>query len=66
MLKGGDRRVGQAQVHLPWPVPGDGLVRADPVVLDPVFLGVFGEHERVVDLVDIEPFALQRAKAAFA
>jgi hypothetical protein len=58
--------VGQAQVHLLGPVPGDGLVRADLVVLDPVLFGVLGEHDGVVDLVDVEPLVLQGAEATFA
>lgn len=31
----------------PWPVPGDGLVRTDGVVLDAVFVGVTGEVDCV-------------------
>ena len=54
------------EVHLLGPVPGDGLVRSDLVVLDPVFLGVFSEHDGVVDLVDEQPLVLQGAEAAFA
>ena len=65
-VKGRDRGVGQAQVHLGGPVPGDGLVGADGVVLDPVVLGVLREHDGVVDLVDVEPLVLQSAEAAFA
>jgi len=32
--------VGQAQVHLPWPVPGNSLVGPDGVVLQLVLLGM--------------------------
>jgi hypothetical protein len=53
--------VGQALMPVLGPVPGDGLVWPDLVVLDAVFLGVFGEHDGVVDLVDVEPFVLQVA-----
>jgi hypothetical protein len=53
-------------VNLFGPVPGDGLVRPDFVVLDAVLLGVLGEHHRVVDLVDEQPPVLQRAEPAFA
>lgn len=65
-LKCRDEWAGQAQVHLLWPVPGDGLVGSDLVVLASVVLGPFGEHEGVVDLVDVEPLVLQRAEPAFA
>ncbi len=51
-MKGGDGRVGQAQVHLLGPVPGDGFVGADGVVLDPVLLGSVGESDGVGDLVE--------------
>ncbi len=67
-LKGGDRRVGDSQVHVQWPVPGQGFVWADRVVLDPVVLCVLGEHDGVVDLVDlvdVEPFVLQGPEPAF-
>lgn len=66
VLKVGDVRVGQAQVHLLGPVPGDGLVRSQFVVLDAVVLGVLGEHDGVVDLVDEEPLVLQRPEPTLA
>ena len=53
-------------VHLLGPVPGDGLVRPDLVVLEAVFLGVFGEHDGVVDLVEEQPLVLQGAEPPFA
>ncbi len=53
-------------MHLLGPVPGDGLVRPDLVVLEPVLLGVLGQHDGVVDLVDEQPFVLQGAEPAFA
>lgn len=62
MVEGGDGGVGQAQVDLLGPVPGDGLVRADLVVFDAVLLGVLGEHDGVVDLVDEQPLVLQVPK----
>lgn len=65
-LKGGGGGVGHAEVDLVGPVPGDGFVRAGLVVLDAVLLGVFGQHDGVVDLVDEQPFVLQRAEPAFA
>lgn len=39
-LKCRDGRVGETEVHLGGPVPGDGLVGPDRVVFDPVVLGV--------------------------
>jgi hypothetical protein len=36
------------------------------VVLDAVVLGVLGEHDGVVDLVDAEPLVLEGAEPAFA
>ncbi|WP_234993746.1 AMP-binding protein [Janibacter indicus] len=66
VLKVGDARVVQAQVHLLGPVPGDGLLRSQFVVLDAVVLGVLGEHDGVVDLVDEEPLILQRPEPTFA
>ena len=53
-MKGGDGRVGQAKVQLLGPVPGDGLVGANGVVLDPALLGPVGESDGVGDLVDEE------------
>jgi hypothetical protein len=40
-------------------------VRPDGVVLEPVFLGVLGEHDGVVDLVEVEPLVLQGPETAF-
>lgn len=65
-LKGGCRRAGVPQVDLGWTVPGQGFVRSDGVVLDPVLLGVLGEHDGVVDLIDVEPLVLQGPEPAFA
>lgn len=42
-------------MHLLWPVPGDGLVGTKAVVLAPVVLGVLGEHDGVIDLVQKQP-----------
>ena len=65
-LKCRDGRAGQAEVHLLGPVPGQCFVGPDLVVLDAVLLGVLGEHDGVVDLVDVEPLVLQRAEPALA
>jgi hypothetical protein len=65
-LKGGDARVGQPQVHVLGPVPGDGLVGPDGVVLDPVLLGPVGESDGVLDLVDEQALVLQGPETAFA
>lgn len=62
----GDCGVGQAQVHLQWPVPGDGLVGPDGVVLDAVVLGSFDEGERVGDVVEEQPLVFQGPEPAFA
>jgi len=59
-------RVGEAEVDVAGAVPGDGLVGADGVVLEPVGLGVLDELEGVVDLLEVEAFVLQAAEAAFA
>jgi Plasmid pRiA4b ORF-3-like protein len=64
--KVGDARVGQADVDVVGPVPGQGLVRADGVVVDPVALGVHGQVEDVVDLLEEQPLVLQRPEAALA
>lgn len=62
----GDGGVGQAEVDVDRPVPGDRLVRSHGVVLGPVVLGAFDELEGVGDLVEEQPFVLQRAEAALA
>lgn len=57
-----------------WPGPGErrgpgsgrGLVRSDRVVFDPVVLGVFGEHDDVIDFAEIEPLVFQGAESSFA
>lgn len=36
------------------------------VVLDAVFLGVFGQHDGVVDLVDEQSLVFQGAEAGFS
>src|SRR5688500_18345922 len=45
-----DTPVGEADVNVLRAVPGQGFVRADGVVVDPVALGVDGQVEDVVDL----------------
>ena len=62
----GDQRVGQAEVDLAGSVPGQGLVWADGVVLDPVVLGVGDQVQGVGDLFEEELIVLQRAEAALA
>ena len=64
--KVGDQRVGQAEVDVSGPVPGQRLVRADGVVLDPVVLGVGDQVQGVGDLLEEELLVLQRAEAALA
>ena len=43
-------------------VPGEWIVRADGVVVDPVALGVLDEVEDVVNLFEEQPLVLQRPK----
>ena len=59
-----DTRVGEADVNVLRAVPGQGFVRADGVVVDPVALGVDGQVEDVVDLFEEQPLVLQRAEPA--
>jgi hypothetical protein len=56
----GDQWVCQADVDVVGPVPGQGLVRADGVVVDPVALGVLDQVEDVVDLLEEQPLVFQR------
>ena len=65
-FKGGGGGVGQAEVHLQWPVPGDRLMRALGVVLDSVVLGPLDERQGVRDLVEEQSLVLQRPEPAFA
>jgi len=44
-VKVGDVGVGEAAVDVGGAVPGQGLVRPDGVVLEPVGLGVLGQDE---------------------
>ncbi len=53
-------------MHLLGQVPGDGLVRSDVVVLDPVGLGSVVEGDGVVDLVELQALVLQGAEPALA
>jgi hypothetical protein len=53
-------------VDLEGPVPGQRLVRADGVVLDPVVLGVRDQIQGVGHLLEEQLLVLQRAKAALA
>jgi len=43
--------VNRAEVDLQWAVPGQGLVRSDGVVFDPVVLGVLGQVQAIGDFV---------------
>jgi hypothetical protein len=56
--KVGHSRVGQADVNVVRAVPGRSLVRADHVLVDAVALGVHGEVEDVVDLLEEQPLIL--------
>ncbi len=58
--------VGQADVDVEEPVPGERLVRADGVVLDPVVLGVRDQVRGVGDLLKEQLLVLQRAEPALA
>ena len=62
----GDGGVGQAEVHVHRPVPGDRFVRADGVVLGPVVLGPLDERQGVGDLIKEQSLVLQRPEPAFA
>lgn len=55
-----DRRVRDASVDLDRAVPGQGLVGADLVELDPVFLGLADQVQGVIDGLAVEPLVLQR------
>jgi hypothetical protein len=61
----GDRRVGQAEVDVDRPVPGERFVRSDGVVLGAVVPGVGRQGEAVGDVLAVEPLVLQRLEAAF-
>lgn len=65
-IEGGDGRVGQPGVDLGGPVPGDGLVRADVVVVGAAGFHVLDQRQPVVDLLQEEPLVLQGAEPAFA
>src|SRR5699024_12761377 len=62
----GDGGVGQPQVDLRGPVPRDRFVRAGVVVLDAVVLRALNQGQGVGDVVEEEPFVLQRPESAFA
>lgn len=63
-FKCGDGRVGQARCTSCGRF--QAMASCGLVVLDPVVLGVFGEHDGVVDLVDEEPLVFQGAEPSFA
>ena len=66
-MKGGDGGVGLDQVHLLWPVGGDGLVGADGVVFEAVVIEVVLQVEGVVDLFAVQqPRVFQGAESAVA
>ena len=62
----GDGGVGQAEVDVEGPVPGDRFVGSDFVVVDPVVLSAFDELESVTDFVEEQPLVLQGPEPAFA
>ena len=59
-FKGGDGRVGEADVYLPQPVPRQRLVWSDRVELDPELPRVAGQVKHVEDVLAVEPLVLQR------
>lgn len=65
-LEVADGGVGEASVDLVRPVPGDGLVRTDVVVVLPVRLHILDELESVVDLLTEQSLVLHRPKPALA
>jgi hypothetical protein len=65
-VKVGCLAVGEAQVDVERPVPGECLLRPDGVELDAVVLGVAGEDESVGDVFAVEPFVFQRLETALA
>lgn len=65
-IEDGDGRVGQAGVDLYRPVPGDGLGRADVVVVGAVGFHVLDQGQSVVDLLQEQSLIFQGAESAFA
>ncbi len=63
--KVGYQGVGGAEVDFGGPVPGDGLVWTDGVVLEPVGIGVFDEGQNIIDLLEEQPLVFQRPEPAF-
>jgi hypothetical protein len=53
-------------VDVEGPVPGQGFVRSDGVVVEAVALGVGGQVEGVEDHFVEQPLVLQGPEAAFA
>jgi hypothetical protein len=47
-------------------VPGQGFVRADGVVVDPVALGVLDQVQHVVNLFEEQPLVLRRPEPSLA
>lgn len=60
-----DCGVGGSKVHLLGSVPNQRLVRPHLVVIDAEILGSLGEHDGVVDFLDVEPLVLQRPEPTF-
>lgn len=58
--------VGQAQVHVPGPVPGECLVGPDGVELGAEVLSVLDQVVDVVDLLPVKPLVLQRLERPLA
>src|SRR5665213_2860871 len=62
----GDSGVGEAEVDIGGPVPGDRFVRSDVVVVGPVGVDLVDEFEPGIDLLAEQPLIFHRAEAAFA
>jgi hypothetical protein len=62
----GDGGVRESGVDVGWPVPSDGFVGADVVVVGPVGIDLLDELESVVDLFPEQPLVFHRSEAAFA
>lgn len=62
----GDGGAGEAGVDVGGPIPGDGLVGSDVVVVLPVGVHVLDEFEGVADLFPEQPLVFHGPEPAFA